>query len=101
MLDSCQPGSLFRKTDAAFCKDSSALKTDVRANLVSGTYFKRIAHPVDALKYLLTFTTVRKLWQSCSYSVHFISSTGDLGVYMSASWQLSSECVLYLYILPN
>lgn len=50
MLHSCQPGSLLRKTDSAFCKDSSALKTDVKASLVSETsYFKSIAHPVDEL----------------------------------------------------
>lgn len=91
MLDSCQPGILLRKIDAAFCKDSSALKTDVRADLVSGTsYFKRIAHPVDVLKYLLTFTTVRKLWQSCSYSLHFLFCSKVLGAYMSDSWQLVS-----------
>lgn len=103
MLDSCQPGILLRKIDAAFCKDSSALKTDVRANLVSGTFYvKRIAHHVGVLKYLLTFTTLRKLWQSCSYSLHFLSCSKDMGVYMSASWQLiSQKHVIYLYILPN
>lgn len=103
MLNSCHPGSLLRKIDAAFCKDSSAVKTDVSANLVSGTsYFKRIAHPVDVLKYLLTFTTERKLWQSCSYSLYFISCPKDLGAYMSASWQLiGSKHVLHFYILPS
>lgn len=106
MLNSCHPGSLLRKTDSAFCQDSNALKTDVRANLVSGTsYFKGIAHPVDVLKYLLTFTTVRKLWQSRSYSLHFLSCPKDFGACMSASGQLiSSKDVLHFvlhYILPN